>query len=408
MTRAFLALAIAEVFSLSGTRLSMIAIPWLVLTTTGDPFLTGAVAFAEMLPYVAAKALGGPFIDRMGARTISILGDFASMVTVALVPVLYLTGNLSIYVLLPLVAVMGALRGPAESAKHAMVPAVAAAGNLPLERVTGVTGTIERLASTIGAAMAGGLVAAVGPALALGVNVLTLGASAMVLLLGTSAKFNARSEQDFSTAESYAQELRTGWRFLKGDAVLVGIVVMVAITNFVDQANFSVLMPVWAESTGEGATILGMVLACFSGFSVLGAAIATGMAEKMPRLVVYTTAFLIAGLPRFLIFTLDVPTAAILSVVAVAGFSAGFLNPILSAVIFERIPKPLVGRVSSLVTALCYTLMPLGGLAAGALVTAFGLNAALLAAGLIYLGATMLPLTLKSFRALAERPAPQT
>lgn len=407
MTRAFFALALAEVFSLTGTRLSMIAIPWLVLTTTEDPFLTGVVAFAEMLPYVAAKALGGPFIDRLGARTVSIAGDLTSMATIALVPLLHLTGNLSIYLLLPLVALMGALRGPAESAKHAMVPAVAEAGNLPLERVTGVTGTIERLASTIGAAVAGGLVALMGPALALGFNVITLTASALVVTIGISAKLGAATEDENPAPASYGQELRAGWQFLKNDAVLVGIVVMVAITNFVDQANFSVMMPVWADASGEGAAVLGLVFACFSGFSVAGAALATGLARRLPRLTVYFTAFLMAGLPRFVIFMFDVPLAAILSVVAIAGFSAGFLNPILSAVIFERIPKPLVGRVSSLVTALCFTLMPLGGLAAGAMISVFGLNAALLTAGVIYLGATMLPLTLKSFRAFAERPTPR-
>ncbi len=408
MTRAFFALALAEVFSLTGTRLSMIAIPWLVLTTTQDPFLTGLVAFAEMLPYVAAKALGGPFIDRLGARTISIAGDLTSMVTIALVPLLHLTGGLSIYVLLPLVAIMGALRGPAESAKHAMVPAIAEAGNLPLERATGVTGTIERLASTIGAAVAGGLVALMGPALALGFNVFALGASALVVAFGISSRLNAATENEKPEPLGYLEELRTGWRFLKGDAVLVGIVVMLAITNFVDQGAFSVMIPVWVESSGEGAAILGFVFACFSGFSVLGAAVATGLAQRLPRLTVYFTAFLITGLPRFIIFMLDVPLATVLSVVAIAGFSSGFLNPILSAVIFERIPRPLVGRVSSLVTALCFTLMPLGGLAAGAMISVFGLNAALLAAGLIYLGATMLPLTLKSFRAFSERPAPQS
>jgi len=37
----------------------MIAIPWFVLTTTGSAALTGVVAFAEMAPYLVAKALGG-------------------------------------------------------------------------------------------------------------------------------------------------------------------------------------------------------------------------------------------------------------------------------------------------------------------------------------------------------------
>lgn len=402
--RSFYALAIAEIFSLSGTRLSMVAIPWLVLTTTNDPFLTGVVVFAEMLPYVIAKALGGPFIDRLGARTISIAGDLGSVVAVALVPLLHMFDALSIYALLPIVFVMGTMRGPAEAAKMTLVPAVAQTAGLPLERVTGVTGTIERLASTIGAAAAGGLVALVGPASALGFNVVMLGASALVLALGVTKTISAKTEDDGADATGYWQELVSGWNFLRNDRVLVGIVFVVAITNFADQANVSVLMPVWTQTQGHGAAVLGLLFAAFSGFSVLGSVLATGLGERMPRLVVFATAFLITGFPRFFVLMLDVPLVAVLATIAIAGFAAGFLNPILSAVIFERIPKPLVGRVSALVTALGITLMPLGGLAAGAVVSAFGLNAALALAGVIYLAATMMPLTLKSFRAFAHRP----
>lgn len=406
--RPFFALAMAEIFSLSGTRLSMVAIPWLVLTTTSDAFLTGVVVFAEMLPYVIAKAMGGPFIDRLGARTISIAGDLGSVVAVALVPVLHMFDALSITALLPIVFVMGAMRGPAEAAKMALVPAVAESAGLPLERVTGVTGTIERLASTIGAAAAGALVALLGPASALAFNVVTLGAAALVMLVGIDRSISAKTEDAENNPEGYWRQWAVGWNFLRRDSVLVGIVFMVAITNFVDQANVSVLMPVWAQITGQGAAVLGLLFATFSGFSVLGSVLATGLAERLPRLVVFATAFLITGFPRFLVLMLDVPLFAVLATIATAGFAAGFLNPILSAVIFERIPKPLVGRVNSLVTALCFTLMPIGGLAAGAMISAFGPNVTLATAAAIYFAVTMLPLTLKSFRAFAVRPEPQT
>ena len=56
------------------------------------------------------------------------------------------------------------------------------------------------------------------------------------------------------------------------------------------------------------------------------------------------------------------------------GFASGFLNPILGAVIYERIPTPLMGRVTSLNTALCWSLMPFGGLLGGVLVQAIGLS----------------------------------
>ena len=401
--RSFYSLVLAEVFSISGTRLSMIAIPWLVLTMTGDPVLTGVVAFAEMAPYVIAKALGGPLLDRLGARRISIIGDFASVGVVAAVPVLAHFGLLAVPVLIALMALLGVLRGPADAAKQAMIPGVARQGKLPLERVTGVMGTIERLASTIGAAAAGALVAAIGPAQALAFNGICLGLAGLILLLGTRAGERA-IKGEASTPFGYGQQLREGFDFLRKDAVLVGIAVMVALTNFIDQAFGVVLVPVWAVESGRGAAAIGLVLAVFSGFSILGSVVATAFAEKLPRLVIYVGAFVLVGLPRFVVFAIDAPMAAILTVLAVGGFSSGFLNPILSAVILERIPEKLVGRVSSLVTASAWALMPFGGIVGGVLIASIGLEATLLILGSVYLAITLAPLGLKRFRGFARRP----
>ena len=40
----------ADLISNLGTRISVVAIPWLVLSTTGSPVLTGLTAMMEMLP----------------------------------------------------------------------------------------------------------------------------------------------------------------------------------------------------------------------------------------------------------------------------------------------------------------------------------------------------------------------
>src|SRR5436853_205244 len=47
---------LADAISLSGARVSMIAIPWLVLTTTGSAAQTGLVAFAGALVALARPA----------------------------------------------------------------------------------------------------------------------------------------------------------------------------------------------------------------------------------------------------------------------------------------------------------------------------------------------------------------
>ena len=401
--RPFLALAAAETCSLSGTRLSTIAIPWLVLSTTGSPVLTGVTAMLEMLPYVVAKALGGPLIDRVGAKRIAIICDTASVAVVGLVPLLDFFGLLGMPVLLPVVFAMGVLRGPSDAAKQAMVPDIARLANVPLERVTGVASAIERLASTAGAAGAGALIGLIGSGQALLVNAATFAAAALIVAVGIPGM---RRTPELSAAPgarpaervSYLDDLREGWRFLRGDAVLVSIVVMVAITNLLDQAYHAVLLPVWTRDSGHGPELLGAMFAAFTGASIAGAAIAAAIGERMPRLMVYTVAFLLTGFPRFLVVAMDAPLGLVFTTLAIGGSASGFLNPILSAVIFERIPKPLTGRVIAMNTALCFALIPFGGLVGGALVSTIGLAAALLLTGFAYLVATLFPLALKSFR----------
>ncbi|QIO56388.1 MFS transporter [Rhizobium leguminosarum] len=408
----FLALAAAETLSLSGTRLSTIAIPWLVLSTTGSPVLTGLTAMMEMLPYVAAKALSGPLIDRVGPKRVAVVCDIASVAVVMLVPMLDWFGLLGMPLLLPVVFAMGVLRGPSDAAKQAMVPDIAELAAVPIERVTGVVGAIERLASTAGAAGAGALIGLIGPGQALVVNAITFAAAALIVGVGIPRLRSMSELRDAPEARpggmsSYLGDLREGWRFLRGDAVLVSIVIMVATTNLLDQAYHAVLLPVWTQSSGHGPELLGAMFSAFTGASIAGAAIAAAIGERMPRLMVYTVAFLLTGFPRFLVIALDAPLSLIFLTLTIAGFASGFLNPILSAVIFERIPKPLTGRVTAMNAALCFALIPFGGLVGGALISMIGLAAALSLTGLAYLAATLFPLALKSFRGF-DKPITQS
>ena len=216
----------------------------------------------------------------------------------------------------------------------------------------------------------------------------------------------APDADDTTPAEPYREQLREGWRFLRRDRVLFGIAVMVALTNLLDLSWVSVLLPVWARDNGGGAAVIGLVLGVFAGASMVGALCAAAWADRLSRYRTYLVAFLITGLPRFVLFALDVPLWLVIGFCVVGGFASGFLNPVLGAVIFERIPAPLVGRVSSLITAMCFALMPLGGLLGGALVTGLGLSWAMLAVGIAYFAVTMLPAVDPRWREMDRRPEP--
>jgi MFS family permease len=261
----------------------------------------------------------------------------------------------------------------------------------------------------LGAGLAGVLVATLGAQNALLVDSLSFGLSALVLAWATVG-IEPATETDLApvTADAdpppYLAQLREGWDFLRRDPLLLGISVMVAVTNLLDAAWSSVLMPVWSIESGEGAAALGLLFAVMSGSSALGAVCAATIADRLPRFRTYLFAFLLCGLPRFAVFVVDTPMAGVIAVFVVAGFASGFINPVLGAVMFERIPAHLVGRVSSLTSAMCWALMPLGGLVGGVLFDTGGLALAMGACGLAYLAATMLPAVDPRWREMDRRP----
>ncbi|MFE4799991.1 MFS transporter [Streptomyces sp. NPDC056708] len=377
----------AMAVSLTGTRVSAVALPWFVLVTTGSAAQTGLVAFCEMTPYVVVKAFTGPLVDRIGPRAISWTTDLVSATAAAAVPVLHALNLLSFPLLLTLVALIGAARGPGDLAKEVMVPEAAERGRVPLERATGLTGVTERLASTIGPAAGGSLVALFGPLTGLVVNAGCFAIGSVIIGLALPRGMGHAAEETPSqagTGPGYWRRFGEGFTFLRSEPLLLTVIVVVGITNLLDAAFAAVLMPIWARESGNGPTAIGLTGSVLGATAVGGSLIAAMAAHRLRRRVVFFTGFLLAGAPRFLILASDAPMGAVLAVFAVSGFGAGFLNPVLGAILFERVPRRMLGRVNALGDSLAWAGIPLGGLIAGAAVASVGLVPVLLAGGASY------------------------
>ncbi|WP_426565675.1 MFS transporter [Angustibacter sp. McL0619] len=410
--RPMVALLTAFGISLVGTRLSMIAVPLFVLQTTGSPTRTGLVAMAEMLPYVLAQGLSGPVTDRVGPRRMSITSDVVSVAVVGLIPVLHQAGLLHFATLLALVAVAGAVRGPGDSAKYVLAPAVAKAAGQPNERVLGLEDGISRAASVIGPLLAAVLVTAVGAATAIALDAATFAIAAVVFLVALRPS-EARPAKgtdgepgpDAGDDESYLVRLRAGARFVWSDGLLRSIVAMVAVTNLLDAALSGVLIAVWAQHRGGGAGLMGAAAAALSTGAVIGAFTAAVIGHRMPRRVAFAVGFFVIGAPRFAVLGFDVPLVVVFVVLFVGGLGCGVINPILGAVEMERIPEHMRARVMSLMTSLAWSLIPFGGLVGGLLATRLGIGPALLVCGVVYFVATTLP-ALRPEWARMNRSAP--
>ncbi|MEU6443225.1 MFS transporter [Streptomyces sp. NPDC047046] len=404
-----LAIGVAQ----TATRISAIALPWYVLATTGSATRTGLVAFCEMGPYVLAQTFGGPLVDRLGARTVSGTTDLVSALAALTIPLLHAGEVLNTGVLLALVAVIGAARGPGDLAKEVMVPEAADLARVPMERATGLSGTIDRLASTLGLAGGGALVAVLGTLTSLTVMAALFALGSLVVLTTLPRKATAAGA-DVPEAEGYWRRLREGAGFLRGDRLLLAVAVVVGVTNLLDAATTSVLIPVWARDSGGGVGAIGAVGAAMGVGGVAGSVIAAVYAHRLRRRPVFLVGYFLTGAPRYAVLALDVPLWCVVTVFVVSGLGAGFLNPIIGAVQIERVPRPLLGRVTGLVTAFAWAGIPFGGLVAGGLLGATALVPALLISGAAYFLTTSLAGLLPEWREMDRKrrtqqaPEPRT
>ncbi|WP_250006069.1 MFS transporter [Actinoplanes sp. M2I2] len=154
----------AEAVSLAGSHIATVAVPWLVLVTTGSATRVGVVALAQTLPFVLAGVLGGALVDRTSPRRVAIAADVAGAVAVSVIPVLHLLGQLTFGRLVAAVMIAGAVGGCGNIAKRALLPLAVEASGTPMTRATALFDGFGRAALLVGLPLGGVLVAAFGPA----------------------------------------------------------------------------------------------------------------------------------------------------------------------------------------------------------------------------------------------------
>ncbi len=400
--KGFYGLLSANLVSMAGSSMSMLAIPWFVLATTGRPMEAGLVAFAEMLPYVLVQAFGAPLVDRLGRRETSIGSDLAAALAMGAVPLAYGWGILGLPLLASLMALVGSSRGAGDIARRVLVPRLAGAASLPLERASGLYDGVNRLAGLLGGPLAGILIAAISAPAVLVVDAASFAASALLVSFtvdrSSREELGAAEERESGAKPGYLADLIEGFSHLLGDRLLLGIGALLIVTNLLDQAYFSVMLPLWI--TRELASPL--ALGVFSGLFGLGAVAGNGLmgalAPRLPRRIPFALSFLICGAPRFLVPAFSSTFAPLAAMAFLAGLGAGGINPALGAVEFERVPRHLQARVLGALGAMAWAGIPLGGLVGGVATEVFGLRTALASAGIAYLLATLGPFVFPVWR----------
>lgn len=387
-----LALYAADAISVSGNVMALVAIPWFVLELTGSAALTGVTAFFSTLAAVVAAFFGGTLVDRVGFRAMSVISDIASSVAVAAIPVLYLTIGVQPWMLMALVFLGALLDAPGTAARSSMLPDLATISGTPLERATSLSQAVRRGATLVGAPLAGVLIVVIGTHGVLIVDAVSFLVSAALIGLLTPSL----AHHDAATASGaappkrgrYLDDLMDGLRFVWRDRLLRAIVLTVMFTNFLDAPLLSVVLPVYVHDLYGSSVDLGLLLGAFGGASLAGALAFGVIGPRLPRRLTFGISFVIVGLPMWLLI-LQPPFIVALLGFVVMGLASGPINPILSTVILQRIPRAMRGRVLGTLTSGAFVAIPAGMLICGFVSEEFGVITAIVAIAAAYLLVTL-------------------
>ena len=397
------ALLASEAISITGNRLTSLAIPWFVLQTTGSVGQTGLVAFFSLLPFVLSSALGGVIVDRLGYRRASIVADLASGASVLCIPLLYHTVGLPLAALLALVFAGALLDAPGQTAREAILPDLVKKAGTTLERGTSLHDGVSRAAGMLGAPLSGILIAVLGPANVLILDACTFVASALLMRVFVPSP---EPKHDEVTPERYFVQLREGFAFLWRTPLVRAMVVMVLITNMLDAAMGGVLLPVYADSVLDSVVALGLMSGAMGLTAFGGTLVFAWIGHRLPRVSTLVVGFTLGGPTRFFLLAAMPGVGPAIVGFAITGTGLGPINPILGTLQYERVPERLRARVFGAVSAGVMAGAPIGALLGAGLVELVGLRETFLVFGTVYLACTLSPLWVPAWRDANRRVEP--
>jgi MFS family permease len=332
------------------------------------------------LPLILSGFFGGTIVDRLGHKRASVIADLASLIAVALIPLLHGLGLLNFGLLLALVFLGALLDAPGATARAALVPELIALGKLRPERANTAHEVIESGAQFAGPILAGLLIAALGPATVLWFDAATFLISALLVTLAVPT---VQIDADEQAGNGYLADLTVGVRFVLHDPPIRAIFVSATVISFLFSPLFGVVLPYYIKTTYESATGLGLIIGAFGGGGVLGALIYAAGAHRLPRRKTFVGGvFAICG--GFIALTTLPSLPVMIAAFFLAGLLSGPNGPLIPTILQERTPPALRGRVFGATTAIGYAGAPLGVLVAGALLQTIGVQPVLIGMAVIF------------------------
>jgi len=384
-----------QLVSLVGTWMQSVAESWLVYRLTGSAALLGIAGFAGQVPVLFFATIGGTVADRYNRHRILIVTQTISMVLPLILAALVFTGRVQVWHVLTLAAILGVVNAFDVPARQAFV--VEMVGKDDLVNAIALNSSIVNAARSVGPAVAGVLLAAVGEGWCFLLN----GVSYIAVITGLLMMQLPRRMQAEHPAKALAG-VTQGFRYVRRTMAVRDLLLMVALISFAGQP-FATLMPIFAEDILHGgARGLGLLMASAGVGSLAGALILASRStiRGLGRIVAASALTFGVALSLFALSKHFWISAILLAVVGMSMITQAAST---NTLIQSMVPDAMRGRVMALYVISFMGMMPLGALVEGWIAERIGAPLTVMGGGLVCIaGAIVFNVRLPKLRVMAR------
>ncbi|SHL01227.1 Predicted arabinose efflux permease, MFS family [Pseudonocardia thermophila] len=383
--REYRLLTASMALSLVASGMWAVGLVWQVIALGGGPSDVSIVMAALSAGLLVAVLFGGVAADRLPRRALLIVVESVRLGTAALAGLLAALGALQVWHLAVLALVIGAAEAFFFPAYTALLPTILPADELLA--ANGVEGTVRPAAqSAIGPAIAGVLIGAYAPGVALIGAGLLYGLALVTLLFMRPLPqpvAAAGNGAEAGTKSSVLSDLREGFRYMFSTGWFFATLAFATFLVLLILGPIEVLLPFAVrDQTGSDASGYAVVVGAYGIGSMVGSMLMSSL--RMPRryLTVMILAWGVGSLPMAVIGFTDQLWVMVVAMFAV-GVAGAVAMVIWGTLLQRRVPPHLLGRVSSLDFFVSLALMPVSMAAAGPVGEALGLPLTFVIAGVV-------------------------
>lgn len=344
---------------------------WLILTLTGSGFAVGITTALQFLPILLFGAWGGVLADRFPKRSLLMVTQFLMAIPALILALVVLSGVVAPWMVFALVFVRGTINAVDNPTRQSFVFEMV--GRSRVVNAVSLNSVIVHSSRIVGPAIAGILIATVGVAPCLFLNVASFGGMLVALVLMNPAQLRTspsagREKGAVRAAISYV-------RRTPELAIPLGLMALVGTFGL----NFQVVLPLLARFSFDGGATSYAILVSAMGVGSVAGALATGArGQTGPGVIAFAAlAFgvlsLLAAAAPTLAF--EAPILALLGAAAVT-FAAS-VNSLMQI----AVEPEMRGRVMALYTVVFLGSTPIGGPLVGWISETYDPRVALLLAG---------------------------